>query len=185
MNASFFSLFFPRAFSEPLPVMPLARLAPFWETDPSFDTHYNDCFGIEPIDAEAPGSGFLMAWTDGRDPGPVGNNGVDPNVFFVATEGPPLPTELTASVRKTKQKLKPQGTLNPEPIPDAKVVVTLFRDTGDGFEQVARRKPKTGDGGAWLTSFARPDGGTCRVVIEFGGAVGRAPSVPVTKTFAC
>ena len=166
--------------------VPLQTGSPFWTTDPSFDTHYANCFGMPPIGSTAPGSGFLFAWADGRDAGPAGNNGVDPNIYLARTQGPPLPTTLTAEVDKTASKVKPSGTLTPRPVPGAKVTVTLFHNTGDGFEQIGRKRPTTsGKGGAWSTSFARPGGGKCRIEVEFGGAEGRAPSVPVTKTFAC
>jgi hypothetical protein len=172
-------------FVEGVLFVPVMTGSPFWSTDPSFDTHYSNCFGLAPLDAIAPGSGFFMAWADGRDPGPAGNDGVDPNIYLARTEGPPLPTELTVSIHKTKTKVQADGSLVPEPVPGAKVIVTLFRDTGGGFEQIGRKKPKTGDGGEWATSFARPDGGSCQILVEFEGAVGRAPSAPVSKTFAC
>lgn len=169
------------------PAIPITQTnSSFWETDPSFDTHYSNCFGLPPLGMTAPGSGFFVAWADGRDPGPAGNDGIDPNIYFARTEGPPIATTLTASVTKTGSKIKPSGTLTPRPVPGAKVTVTLFRNTGDGFEQIGRKRPTTSDkGGAWATSFARPDDGKCQILVEFGGAEGRAPSSPVTKTFAC
>jgi hypothetical protein len=170
---------------EELPTVPLMTGSPFWTTDPSFDSHYSNCFGLPPIASIAPGSGFIAAWADGRDPGPAGNAGVDPNIYVASTEGPPLPTTLTASVKKTETKLKPKGKLEPPPVPGGTVTVTLLRDTGDGFEKVGRKRVTTGASGSWSTSFPRPDGGRCRIVASFGGAEGRAPSVPVTKTFAC
>jgi Prealbumin-like fold domain len=156
-----------------------------WKMNPSFDTNYNNCFGMPPGDINALGSGFFTAWTDGRDPGPAGNNGIDPNIYFAHTEGPALSTELDVSVHKTATKVNVNGEVTPQPLPGARVTVTLFRDDGSGFDQIARKRPRTGNGGAWATSFARPSDGRCRIVVEFGGAEGRAPSVPVTKTFAC
>ena len=94
-------------------------------------------------------------------------------------------TTLSASVKKTETKLKPKGKLEPPPVPGGTVTVTLLRNTGDGFERVGRKRVTTGASGSWSTSFARPDGGRCRIVAAFAGAEGRSPSVPVTKTFAC
>ena len=156
-----------------------------WEMNPSFDSNFNNCFGMPPGDLNAAGSGFFTAWTDGRDPGPAGNNGIDPNIYFAQTEGPLLATELEVSVRKTATKVNVTGAVVPQPLPGARVTVTLFRSDGGAFDQIARKRPRTGNGGAWETSFGRPSGGRCRVVVEFGGAEGRQPSVPVTKTFAC
>lgn len=166
--------------------LPVMQGSPFWGTDPSFDTHYSNCFGLPPIASLAPGSGFMFAWADGRDPGPVGNNGIDPNIYFASSEGPALRTTLTADLSKTATKLKLSGAISPRPVPGAKVTVTLFVNAGGGFDQVGRKRPTTDAGtGDWFTSFARPDDAKCRVVIEFTGAVGRAPSVPITKTLAC
>lgn len=156
-----------------------------WELNPSFDTNYSNCFGMPPGDVNAAGSGFFTAWTDGRDPGPAGNNGIDPNIYFTQTEGPLLGTELEVSVKRTATKVKVSGEVVPQPLPGARVTVTLFQDDGGGFDQVARKRARTGNGGAWTTSFGRPSGGRCRVLVEFGGSEGREPSVPVTKTFAC
>lgn len=169
------------------PVLPVNEApSPFWNTDPSFDTNYSNCFGLPPLGSIAPGSGFVVAWSDGRDPGPAGNNGVDPNIYLARTEGPPLSTTLEASADRTASKIKVSGSLTPRPVPGARVTVTLFRNTGDGFEQIGRKRPTTSEkNGSWATSFARPDDGKCRVVVEFGGAEGRAPAVPVTTTFAC
>lgn len=140
---------------------------------------------MPPGDVNAAGSGFFTAWTDGRDPGPAGNNGIDPNIYFAQTEGPLLPTELEVSVRKTATKVNVTGAVVPQPLSGARVTVTLFQDDGGGFDQIARKRPRTGNGGGWQTSFGRPSDGRCRVVVEFGGSEGREPSVPVTKTFAC
>lgn len=156
-----------------------------WEMNPSFDSNYSNCFGMPPGDLNAAGSGFFTAWTDGRDPGPAGNNGIDPNIYFAQTEGPLLATELEVSVRKTATKVKVTGAVVPQPLAGARVTVTLFRSDGGAFDQIARKRPRTVIGGDWSTSFGRPSGGRCRVVVEFGGSEGREPSVPVTKTFAC
>lgn len=156
-----------------------------WETNPPYDDHYSSCHGLVPGDITAPGSGFFTAWTDGRDPGPAGNNGIDPNVYFARTEGPLVGTELDVSVGKTATNVKVRGEVVPRPLVGARVTVTLFRDDGSGFDKLARKRPTTDKVGAWATSFARPSGGTCRIVVEFGGSEGREPSVPVTKTFAC
>jgi len=168
-----------------LPVVPLTTGSPTWKTDPTFDSHYANCFGLPPIASIAPGSGFVAAWADGRDAGPAGNGGVDPNIYTATTEGPPLATSLTAAVERTPTKLKPKGKLQPPPVPGGRVTVTLLQNAGDGFERIGRRRVPVKASGSWSTSFARPDEGRCRVVVEFRGAEGRAPSVPVTKTFGC
>jgi hypothetical protein len=133
----------------------------------------------------APGSGFFVAWTDGRDPGPAGNDGIDPNIYFAHTEGPFIPTTLSASVGKTASAVNANGEVSPAPLRGARVTVTLFQDDGGGFERVGIGRPRTDKSGEWSTTFDRPAGGTCRIVVEFGGSEGRQPSVPLTKTFAC
>jgi hypothetical protein len=153
--------------------------------NPSFDTDLSSCHGMDKFHFAAPGSGFFVAWTDGRDPGPAGNAGIDPNIYFAHTEGPPIPTTLSASVGKTASTLNANGKVSPSPLRGARVTVTLFQDDGAGFERVGRARPRTDKRGGWSATFDRPSGGTCRIVVEFGGAEGRAPSVPVTKTFAC
>jgi hypothetical protein len=188
LSVVFSDIFKPPAqlFVEGVFFIPAMEGSAFWQTDPSFDTHYSDCFGLPPIGAIAPGSGFAFAWADGRDPGPAANDGVDPNIYAATTEGPALSTTLRADLSKTATTLKVGGKVRPRPIPGARVTVTLFANDGGGFDQVGRKRPTTSEAnGSWSTSFARPGGGKCRVVVEFTGAVGRAPSVPITKTFAC
>lgn len=157
-----------------------------WQMNPSFDTDITNCHGMDKFHFVAPGSGFFVAWTDGRDPGPAGNDGIDPNIYFARTEGPFIPTTLSASIGFTASKLKVKGKLLPAPLKGARVTVTLFHDDGGGFEQVGRARPRVSGKGAWSATFGRAGlEQTCRVVVEFGGAEGRAPSVPVTKNFAC
>ena len=172
-----------RAYAPPMEISEVP--SGLWQMNPAFDTNYANCFGMPPGGLDAAGSGFFTAWADGRDPGPAGNNGIDPNVYFAQTEGPALGTELEVSVRKTATKVNVTGAVVPQPLPGARVTVTLLRSDGGAFDQVARRRPRTGGGGSWETSFGRPSGGRCRVVVEFGGSEGREPSVPVTKTFSC
>ncbi len=161
--------------------------APFdaWRTNPSFDSNYSDCFGLTPIGATSPGSGFFVAWADGRDPGPVENNGIDPNIYFASTEGVPFPTEQSGLVTKTSTKLKVTGDVSPKPAPGARVILTLLRKQGGTFEQIGRKRPRTDRKGEWKAAFKRPEGGKCRVLVEFTGAEGRAPSVPISATFTC
>jgi prealbumin domain-containing protein len=158
---------------------------PIWRMDPSFDTHYSNCFGMPPVGLNAAGSGFYVAWADGRDPGPVGNGGIDPNLYFANTEGFRLDTKATFDVAKTAQKLKVSGDVSPEPLPGGPVSITLFRNSGGGFEQVGSKGASTNKAGEFGASFARPNGGQCRVIVVFEGSEGREPSPTVTKTFAC
>jgi hypothetical protein len=80
-----------------------------WELDLSFDTDYGNCFGLGSPAVTAPGSGFFFAWTDGRDPGPAGNNGIDPNVYFANHLGPFLGTSTSLKVSTTASKIKVSG----------------------------------------------------------------------------
>ncbi|HEY7661012.1 MAG TPA: SpaA isopeptide-forming pilin-related protein [Actinomycetota bacterium] len=156
-----------------------------WNLDPSFDTAYGNCFGLGGPAVAAPGSGFLFAWADGRDPGPAGNNGIDPNIFFASDLGPFLQTSTSLSVAKTSSKLKAKGDVDPQPLRGAIVRVTLFRQTGGGFQEVASKAAKIDANGDYAASFGRPNGGTCRITAVFEGSEGRAPSPTVTKTFDC
>jgi hypothetical protein len=158
---------------------------PLWNVDPSFDSTVANCFGLGGIDAIAPGSGFGFAWADGRDPGPAGNDGIDPNIYFMHDLGPFLATSTSLSVATTAAKLEASGKVSPQPLRGAVVRVTLARDTGDGFEQVAGKNARIDENGSYSTSFTRPVGGTCMITVVFQGSEGREPSPSTSKTFAC
>lgn len=159
---------------------------PLWELDPSFDTHYGNCFGLGDPDVVGPGSGFFIAWTDGRDPGPAGNDGIDPNIYFANDIGPFLDTSTSLRVSRTASKIKASGEVSPPPLQGAIVRVRLFRDDGGGFEQVASKRAKVLDAdGDYSATFGRPNGGTCKITVVFEGSEGREPSPSKSKTFAC
>lgn len=155
-----------------------------WETNPSFDTFVPPCFGMQGGHMAAPGSGFYLAWADGSDPGPAGNGGIDPNIRFARFDGAYLPTTTTVSIAPGRPELQVSGVVDPFPVPRARVTVTLFVDDDGAFERVDRRRPRTNAFGRFDTSFARPDGGVCRVVVSFPGSDGRVPS-SAAKTFPC
>jgi hypothetical protein len=180
--AVFYNVFSGRAFSQ---MTFTSEPFPIWQMNPSFDTNYSNCFGLPPGAINAAGSGFFTAWTDGRDPGPAGNDGIDPNIYFAHTEGPLLATALTLQVSTTFTKVKVTGEVVPRPLAGARVSVTLFVNEGDGFDKVAKKRPTTDKAGAWATSFGRPAGGTCRIVAVFEGSEGREPSPTVRRTFSC
>ena len=160
--------------------------SPLWNIDPSFDTHYGNCFGLGGPDIVGPGSGFFVAWTDGRDPGPSGNDNIDPNIYFANDIGPFLPTSTSLKVSTSASKITARGNVTPQPLKGAIVRVTLLRDDGPGgFEQVAIKQAKLDAGGNYTASFGRPNGGTCRISVVFEGSEGREPSLPKAKTFAC
>lgn len=152
--------------------------------NPQYDTAYSSCFGLEPPGIAAPGSGFFAAWTDGRDPGPAANNGVDTNIYFERVEGPFLSTALDVGAIASTSKIDVTGRVTPQPLPGAPVVLTLFVDAGNGFERVDRDRTKTKAGGRFSGAFAGSSGDRCKVVAAFGGSDGRLPSSAST-TFAC
>lgn len=158
---------------------------PLWQLAPSFDSELADCFGLGDPAVVAPGSGFFFAWADGRDPGPAGNGGVDPNIYSAHDIGPFLSTSTSLSVSKTASELEARGRVAPAPLAGARVSVTLFVDDGGGFDRVGRKRAKTGAEGAYSASFTRPDVGRCRLVVVFEGSEGREPSPATTKTFSC
>lgn len=155
-----------------------------WNTAGPYDTNYSACFGMQGNQIAAPGSGFFMAWADGGDSGPAANGGVDPNIDFAHFDGAFLVTTTSVSVNKGSSTVTVNGTVEPQPIPGARVTLKLSVDDGHGFELVGISKPTTGDGGSFGTAFSLPFGGTCKVVARFGGSQGRLAS-SVTKTFDC
>jgi hypothetical protein len=131
----------------------------------------------------APGSGFFVSWTDGGDPGPAGNGGIDPNIDFARMD-PALATTTTLTVSTGGSTIGARGTVEPDPLVGARVTLTLFFDDGPGgFEQVDRERPLLGPGGTYDVTISS-SGGTCRLVVRFGGSEGRLPS-SATETFDC
>jgi hypothetical protein len=154
-----------------------------WDVNPSYDSLYGDCVGLQGNRMAAPGSGFYVAWTDGGDPGPAGNGGIDPNIEFARMD-PALATATTLSVSSTGSTVHAGGVVAPDPVLHAKVTVTLFVDDGPGgFEVADRVRPVLGPGGTYGVFFAEP-GATCRLVVQFAGSEGRLPS-SASQTFAC
>ncbi len=155
------------------------------QMNPQFDSAYSDCFGVEEFDFAAPGSGFSVAWTDMRDPGPLGNNGVDPNIYFEEFEGWSVPTATTLVVRKGARKLKVRGAVSPSPYAPVLMNVRLLVDTGGGFVKVDRVRPRLNDAGRYRARLDRVQDDTwCMIVAKFRGSDGRLPST-ASKTFRC
>jgi hypothetical protein len=151
-----------------------------WNTDDPFDTLYTACFGMQGLRVAAPGSGFYLAWADGGDTGPAGNEGVDPNIDFARFDGGAIVTTTSVSVSKDGAQLSVRGAVDPPPLHGGRVTVTLLR----GGDQIARSRPVLGGDGRYATTFSRPSGGSCEVVVRFPGSDGWVPSAART-TFAC
>ena len=150
--------------------------------DPPFDTSATPCAGPGPIGL-APVRSVYVAWTDTRDPGPAGNDGVDPNIYFAHVETPRVPTQTTVDVDKARTKLIVDGELRPSLAGD-ELTVLLFHDEGDGFDRIGRKRVEVNAKHRYATSFARPDDGRCRVVVKFAGTDDQLKS-SARKTFAC
>jgi hypothetical protein len=150
--------------------------------DPPHDTSAAPCQGPGQIGLTQANSVFV-AWTDGRDPGPPGNDGIDPNVYFAHVPTPRAPTETTVDVDKTRTKLSVSGRLTPS-IAGDELTVLLFRDDGDGFDRIGRKPVDVNAKHRYQTSFARPDRGRCRVVVRFAGTQDQLPS-SARRIFAC
>jgi hypothetical protein len=154
-----------------------------WNTNPGFDSFYPPCFGMQGNQMAAPGSGFFVAWTDGGDPGPAANGGVDPNIEFARLD-PALATTTSLTIDRGGSTIRAEGTVAPDPILSARVTLTLFFDDGPGgFEQVDRARPPLGPGGTFAVTISSV-GGTCRLLARFDGSEGRLPS-STSRTFAC
>ena len=154
------------------------------QMNPQYDSAYGDCFGVESFNFAAPGSGFSVAWTDMRDAGPAGNNGVDPNIYFEEFEGWSVPTTTTLSVSEGASSISVRGAVSPSPYAPVLMNVRLLVDTGSGFVKVDRARPRLNDAGRYKAKLDRPADGTCMIVVKFRGSDGRLPST-VSKTFAC
>jgi hypothetical protein len=132
----------------------------------------------------APGSGFVVAWTDGGDPGPVANGGIDPNIDAARLD-PSLATTTTLSIDPGGSSVRVEGAVAPDPVLVATVTLTLFFDDGPGgFERVDRARPQLGEGGTFAVTISPSGGGRCRLVATFDGSEGRLPS-SARETFAC
>jgi hypothetical protein len=154
-----------------------------WNLNPGYGSFYGPCFGLQGNQMAAPGSGFYVSWTDGGDPGPAANGGVDPNID-VARLDPALATTTSLTLDTGGSTTRVEGTVSPDPILDAGVTLTLFFDGGPGgFEQVDRARPRLGPGGTFAVTISSA-GGTCRLVARFDGSDGRLPS-SASRTFAC
>jgi hypothetical protein len=154
-----------------------------WNTNPGYDAFFGPCFGMQGNQMAAPGSGFLVSWTDGGDPGPAGNGGIDPNIDFARMD-PALATTTTLTIDTGGATIRAEGSVTPDPFLSARVTLTLFFDDGPGgFEQVDRVRPVLGPGGTFAVTISG-GGGTCRLVARFDGSEGRLPSSAST-TFAC
>jgi hypothetical protein len=125
----------------------------------------------------------FVAWTDGRDPGPAGNDGIDPNIYFAHVQTPRVPTQTTVGVQKTRTNLVVSGELTPSLAGDA-LTILLFRDDGDGFDRIGRKQVEVNARHRYSATFARPDDGRCRVVVKFAGTEDQKKS-SARRTFAC
>jgi hypothetical protein len=153
-----------------------------WNTQVPYDSRYNSCFGLQGNQFAAPGSGLFMAWADGSDPGPVGNNGIDPNIRFAKLD-PSLPSATTLSISTKGTTVHASGRVSPDPVLAAKVTVILYVDEGNGFRKVDTVRPTLGANGSFGVFFTKP-GAECRLHVTFGGSEGRLGS-SISKTFAC
>jgi hypothetical protein len=154
-----------------------------WSMNPPYDDFYGPCFGMQGNQMAAPGSGFHVSWTDGGDPGPAGNGGVDANIDFARMD-PALATTTSLTIDTGGSTTRADGTVAPDPILSARVTLTLFFDDGPGgFEQVDRVRPRLGPNGTFAVTISSV-GGTCRLVARFDGSEGRLPS-STSRTFAC
>jgi hypothetical protein len=160
--------------------------APFglWNTNPGYDTFTPPCFGMQGNQMAAPGSGFIVAWADGGDPGPVANGGVDPNIDAARLD-PSLATTTRLTVDAGGSSVRVEGTVAPDPVLGARVALTLFLDDGPGgFERVDRARPQLGERGSFAVTIATTGAGRCRLVASFEGSEGRLAS-STRVTFAC
>lgn len=99
---------------------------------------------------------------------------------------------IDVRIAKTRAAVKPFGIVEPAR-PATRVIVRFAVDTGAGFQRVARKKvaldgatDSDGNGrrdSVFATSFARPDGGTCRIVAVFVRADGTR--IRDRQVFAC
>jgi hypothetical protein len=158
--------------------------APLPQMNPGFDTNYTDCFGVESFGFAPTRRGFIVPWTDTTDPGPAGNNGVDPNIELRRIRGPFVPTRISLDVSRSSSGFVARGAVSPDPVVKARVTVTLLFDDGPGgFDVVDRLRPVLGPEGTFGVSITSA-GGRCRLLVEFAGSEGRLPSSAV-RTFAC
>ncbi|MFN2524960.1 MAG: S8 family serine peptidase [Actinomycetota bacterium] len=108
-------------------------------------------------------------------------------------DGPQSTVAISISVNKTRRSLHFFGTVSPAH-PDEAVVVTLMRNTRNGFVTVARKTRPLGpaldldlDGtpeSKYGGSFVRPRPGKCRVRIRFPGDDDHS-AARASKTFRC
>lgn len=147
---------------------------------PRYDTVYANCSCPGGIDVVAPGSGFYVAWTDNRDPGPTANRGVDPNIYFARAI---VPTVLTATVARTATRLNVAGKITPTVA--GSVTVTLYRRNSAGsYARISALTRPLSTSGNYTAGFARPAAGSCRIITRYGGSSEYAASSK-TVTFSC
>jgi hypothetical protein len=160
--------------------------APFglWNTNPGYDSFTPPCFGMQGNQMAAPGSGFLVAWADGGDPGPAANGGIDPNIDAARLD-PSLATTTTLEIDAGGSSVRVEGSVAPDPVLSSTVTLTLFFDDGPGgFERVDRARPPLGEGGTFAVTISPTGAGRCRLVASFDGSEGRLAS-STRVTFAC
>ena len=87
----------------------------------------------------------------------------------------PRATSLSLKVAKKPSKLKASGVLNPAHA-GAPITVTLYKKKDGRFRKVATKKPSSSAAGAYATSFARPDGGRCKLTAKYAGHIDHKPA---------
>ncbi|MDQ4142462.1 MAG: M15 family metallopeptidase [Actinomycetota bacterium] len=95
-----------------------------------------------------------------------------------------LDTSISLVFEKTQRKILASGRARPA-LPGERVKVTLSRRRpGGSFQDLAVKRPELDQRGRYKVSFARPERGTCRLVVSFPGDDNYARS-RAAKTFKC
>jgi FG-GAP repeat/Putative Ig domain len=94
----------------------------------------------------------------------------------------PSPT-LTIAAKKSGKKITASGKLTPTHEGED-ILVTLSKKVSGNFKKVITNRDAQDDTGAYVTTFNRPSGGSCKVRAFFRGDDDHAP-VGANKAFAC
>lgn len=92
-------------------------------------------------------------------------------------------TGITAAVTKTRARVKVSGSVFPAH-PGKRVVVSLFRKRNGVFVQLAVKRPSLSTTSAYVTRFARPRRGACKIRARFPGDTDHLASAR-TVSFRC
>jgi M6 family metalloprotease-like protein len=94
------------------------------------------------------------------------------------------PTTTTLSVSKTQTKVKATGAVQPAHAGD-QVTVSLFKRRADGtWRKIATKTDTLSSSSRYAKSFARPDGGRCKITTKFASD-GEHLGSKATKQFRC